>query len=52
MLHGVLGLRLLIAKMLDVCVCEWSRCTAYAKAVTVMDDDQALACGGGEESHR
>jgi hypothetical protein len=51
-LHGVLRLRLLVAEVLDVGVGEWGRRTAYAQSDRRGGDNQALACGDGEESHR
>ena len=51
-LHGVLGLRLLVAKVLDVGVGERGRAPPTPRGGHRDGDDQALACGGGEESHR
>jgi hypothetical protein len=52
----VVRLRVLVAQMLDVgpgMTCgEWSREHSGAQGARRQCDDQALADGGGEESHR
>jgi hypothetical protein len=47
----VLRLRLLVTQVLDVGVRKGGGRT-YAQGDRRGGDDQALACGGGEESHR
>ena len=51
MLDGVLRLGLLVTQVLDVGMRERGGRT-YAQCHRRGGDNQALACGGGEESHR
>jgi hypothetical protein len=52
MVHGVLRLRLLVPEVLDVRVSQRAGDDAHAESSDHRGGDQALASGGGEETHR